>query len=183
LLPAPAARPRVGTDLRPAAFILAGVLVAAVQAVLVRWLGGGTVSLQLTVPCIVWLALEAANVEGVVSAAAIGWVMDVFAGTPYGLFTFLAVAAFLGSRAAGMAVDLRGKAGFAVLTGVSCLLLSLLAVALQRWAGDVEAAPSALLFPRMLLEALLTAVASPLVLVTMNRLGVLLGREEPELVP
>jgi rod shape-determining protein MreD len=168
---------------RPAAFVLAGLFVAAVQAVLLRWVGGGAVSLQLLVPCIVWLALEAENVEGVVSAAAIGCVIDAFAGGPSGLFTFLGVVLFLGSRAAGMAVDLRGKAGFAVLSGAGCLLLSVAAVLLQRWAGDPEAAPGALLVPRMILEALLTAAASPLVLVGMNRLGVLLGREEPELMP
>jgi rod shape-determining protein MreD len=168
---------------RPAAFVLTGLFVAAVQAVLLRWVGGGAVSLQLLVPCIVWLALEAENVEGVVSAAAIGCVMEAFAGAPSGLFTFLAVVLFLGSRAAGMAVDLRGKAGFAVLSGAGCFLLSLAAVLLQRWAGDAEAAPGVLLVPRMLLEALLTAAASPLVLLVMNRLGVLLGREEPELMP
>jgi rod shape-determining protein MreD len=66
---------------------------------------------------------------------------------------------------------------------VGCFLLALGAVLLQRSAGAPEAAPGALLLPRMLLEALLTAAASPLVLIGMNRLGVLLGREESELVP
>jgi rod shape-determining protein MreD len=169
--------------LRPLAFVLVGLVVATLQAVLLRSVGGGTVPLQLLVPCVAWLGLEAENVEGVTAAAGIGWVMDLFAGTPKGLFTFLAVVLFLGSRAAGMAVDLRGKAGFAVLTGVGCFLLSLGAVLLQRSAGAPEAAPGALLLPRMLLEALLTAAASPLVLIGMNRLGVLLGREESELVP
>jgi rod shape-determining protein MreD len=133
---------------RPVVFVLAGLLLAAVQAVLLRWVGGGTVTLQLLVPCLVWLGLEAENVEGVVSAAAIGGVMDVLAAAPGGLFTFLAVVLFLGSRAAGMAVDLRGKAGFAVLSAAGCLLLSVSAMLLQRWAGDAEAAPGSLLLPR-----------------------------------
>ena len=169
--------------MRPASVVLAGLLLAAVQAVLLRWLCGGAVTIQLLAPCIVWLALEAENVEGVVSAAAIGFAMDVFAATPGGLFTFLGVVLFLASRAAGMAVDLRGKAGFALLSGAGCLVLSVGAVLLQRWAGDAEAAPGSLLVPRLLVEALLTALAAPLVLLGMNRLGVLLGREEPELMP
>lgn len=169
--------------MRPLSFVLAGLLLATVQAVLLRWLGGGSIPLQLLVPCLAWLALEAENVEGVTAAAGVGWVMDLFAGTPRGLFTFLAVLVFLGSRAAGAAVDLRARLGFAVLSGAGCLALSLGAVLLQRWAGTPEAAPGALLLPRLLGEAVLTALVAPLVQMGMNRLDTLLGREEPGLVP
>lgn len=169
--------------MRPLVFVLAGLLLATLQAVLLRWVGGGAISLQLLAPCLAWLALEAENVEGVVAAAGIGWIMDLFAGTPAGLFTFLGVLAFLASRAAGVAVDLRGRAGFAALAGAGCLGLSVGAILLQRWAGAPEAAPGAGLLPRAILEAILTALASPLVLVGMNRLDGLLGREEPGIVP
>jgi rod shape-determining protein MreD len=168
---------------RALAFVGAGLLLATVQAVLLRRVGGGTLPLQLVVPCIAWLALEAENVEGLVAAAGTGWVLDAFAGTPTGLFTFLGVLAFLLCRGAGMAVDLRSRAGFAVLSGAACLGMAIGAVLLQRWAGVQEAAPGAGLLPRMLGEAVLTALASPLVLLGMNRLDGLLGREEPGLVP
>lgn len=169
--------------MRTLAFIGAGLLLATFQAVLLRRLGGGVVPLQLLVPCVAWLALEAENVEGVLAAAGNGWVMDLFAGTPTGLFTFMAVLLFLGCRAAGLAVDLRGRAGFAVLSGVGALALSTGAMLLQRWAGVAEATPGAGLIPRMLGEAVLTALASPLILVGLDRLNALLGREEPGLVP
>jgi hypothetical protein len=168
---------------RPLAFVLAGLLLAVVQAVLLRWAGGGRIPLQLLVPCIVWLALEAENVEGVTAAAGIGWVLDLFAGTPKGLFAFAGVLLFLGARAAGIAVDLRGRIGFALLTGLGCLALSLGAMLLQRWAGAPEAAPGALLVPRVFGEAVLTALAAPLVQLAMHRIDALLGREEPGLVP
>jgi hypothetical protein len=168
---------------RPVVFIIAGLLFGAVQAVLLRWAGGGTVPLQLLVPCIVWLALEAGNVEGVTAAAGIGYAMDLLGGTPAGLFTFMGVVLFLGARVAGMGVDLRGRAGFAILTGLGCLAVSLGAMLLQRWAGAPEAAPGASLLLRALVEALLTAAASPLVWLGMTRLDALLGREEPGLMP
>jgi rod shape-determining protein MreD len=168
---------------RPAAYALVGLLLAAVQAAALRWVGGGTIPVQLLVPVVAWLALEAEHVEGVVAAAAVGWEMDLFAGTPDGLFTFLAVAFFLLGRAAGAAVDLRGRAGLAVLSGLGCLAISLGAVWLQRWAGAAEAAPGALLLPRILGEAALTGLAGPLVGLGLTRLDTLLGREEPGLVP
>lgn len=172
--------------MRPVAFVLAGLVVGATQAVLLRWVGGGTVPLQLLVPCIVWLAIEAGTTEGVTAAAGIGYAMDLFAGTTAGIFTFMGVVLFLGARATGMGVDLRGRAGrpgFVVLTGGGCLVVSLGAMLLQRWAGLPEAAPGATLVLRAIVEALLTAAASPLVWIGMTRLDALLGRQEPGIVP
>jgi hypothetical protein len=168
---------------RPLVFVLAGLLLAAVQSALLRWVGGGAVPLQLLVPCIAWLALEATGVEGVLAAAGIGWGMDLFAATPHGLFGFLAVLLFLVARGGAIAVDVRGRAGFAVLSGAGCLLVSFGAILLQRWAGTPEAAPRGLLVPRILAEAFLTAAAAPLVRMGMDRLAGLLGREEPGLIP
>lgn len=169
--------------MRTLAFVGVGLLLAAVQAVLLRRLGGGSVPLQLLAPCLAWLALEAENVEGIVAAAGIGWVLDAFAGTPTGLFVFLGVFTFLVGRGAGMAVDLRGRAGFAVLAAAACLLLSVGAVLLQRWAGAGEAAPGGALVGRMIGEAVLTGLLSPLVLLVLTRVDGLLGREEPGIVP
>jgi len=169
--------------LRPLAFIAAGLLLGALQSVLLRWVGGGTVPLQLLVPCIAWLALEAENVEGVTAAAGIGYAMDLFGGTPAGLFTFMGVVLYLGARATGIAVDLRGRLGFAVLTGAGCLAGSFGAMLIQRWAGVPEAPPGASLIPRAIVEAILTAAAAPVVWLGLSRLDALLGHEEPGLVP
>jgi hypothetical protein len=168
---------------RPLAFAAAGLALGAVQAVLLRWIGGGAVPLQLLVPCIAWLALEAESVEGVLASAGIGFAMDLFAGGGDGIYVFAGVLAFLCARALGIAVDLRARVGFAVLTGAACLLVSLGTLLLQRWAGAPEASPGAALLPRALGEAFLTAAASPLVWMGMKRLGAALGREEQGLVP
>ena len=127
--------------MRPLVFVLVGMVLATAQAVLLHRLAGGFVPLQLLAPCIAWLALEAENVEGLLAAAGSGFVLDAFAGTPPGLFTFLGVFAFLLCRAASMAVDLRGRVGFGVLSGVACSAISVGAVLLQRWAGVAEASP------------------------------------------
>lgn len=169
--------------MRVLGFFLAGLLLAAIQAVLLRWVGGGRLPLQLLVPCIAWLGLKAGNVEGIAAAAGIGYLMDLFSGTPAGLFTFLGVVLYLFSRAAGLAVDLQERSGFAVLCGAGSLVVAFGAVALQRGFGAPDAEPGLLLLPRILAEAALAALASPLVHVAMTRLDGLLGREEPGLLP
>src|SRR5919108_1102571 len=104
--------------MRPfSAFVFALVL-ASVQAALLRWVGGGAVSLALALPVVVYLGLHAGNVDGAVGAAAVGYVIDLMAGGPKGLMTFLAVALFLFSRLAGAALAVQGLARFAGLSWV-----------------------------------------------------------------
>jgi rod shape-determining protein MreD len=79
-------------------------------------------------------------------------------------------------------VDVRGRASFAALTGVGALALSLGAMLLTRLTSAPEAAPGLGLVARALLEAFLTALASPIVLAGMRRLDGLFHREEPGLL-
>jgi len=167
---------------RPLAYAGLSLLLAALQAALLRHLGGGAFSLCLLAPLLVHLGLTAGNVDGAVGAAAVGYVLDLTCGTPKGLMTFLAVAAFLGARVLGAAVDVRGWLGFSLLSALSALGLSLGAVALQRVAAPPEAQPDWALAPRLLLEALLSGLAAPLVLLALRRLDGLLGAEEPDLI-
>ncbi len=108
--------------------------------------------------------------------------MDLMSGSPKGLLTFLSVALFLGVRATSAAVDVRSRSGFAALSGVGALFLSLGALLLTRYVAPAEGAPGATLVPRMLAEAVLTAAFSPLVLAGLRRIDGLFHREEPGLL-
>src|ERR671937_2036856 len=112
-------------------FALALVL-ASMQAALLRWFGGGSVSVALALPVVVYLGLHAGNVDGALGAAAVGYVVDLMSGGPKGLMTFLAVALFLFSRLAGAALAVQGRAGFAVLTGVGTFLFGVAALLFTR---------------------------------------------------
>jgi rod shape-determining protein MreD len=167
---------------KPVAHILFALLLAALQAAILRWVGGGAYSVSLLAACVVYLGLQAGNVDGSVAAAGIGYVLDLVTGAPKGLMTFLAVLTFVMVRGVGAAVDVRGRAAFAALSGVAALWMSLGAMLLTRYTAPPEAAPSSVLVPRMLLEAFVTALLAPLVLAGMRRIDGLFHREEPGLL-
>jgi rod shape-determining protein MreD len=121
-------------------------------------------------------------VDGAVAAAGIGYVMDLACATPKGLMTFLAVALFLVVRAVSAAVDLRGRAGFALLSGLGALFLSVGGAILLRNTSAPEAAPGWGLAGRILVEAILTAALAPVVALGLRRLDTLFHREEPGLL-
>jgi rod shape-determining protein MreD len=167
---------------KPVAHVLFALAVSGVQAALLRWIGGGWFSLALPAACVVYVALHGGNVDGSISAAGVGYVMDLMSGSPKGLMTFLAVALFLAVRATSSAVDVRSRSGFAALSGAGALFMSAGAFLLTRYVAPAESAPGATLVPRMLAEATLTAVLSPLLLAGLRRVDGLFHREEPGLL-
>jgi hypothetical protein len=167
---------------KPLAHVVFAIFLAGLQAALLRWAGGGAFSMALLAACVVYLGLHGGDVDGSVGAAGVGYVMDLVLGTPKGLMTFLAVAVFLGARAAGASVDVRGRAGFAALSGLASLALSFGALLLTHYTSTPEAAPGATLLPRMLLEAVMTAALSPVVLAGMRKIDGMFHREEPGLL-
>ena len=78
--------------------LLFAVFVTAVQAAVLQHFGGGSWPVALAVPCVVFLALHAGNIDGPLGAAAIGWFMDLWAGGHRGQLTFLAVLLFVAGR-------------------------------------------------------------------------------------
>jgi rod shape-determining protein MreD len=164
------------------AHVLAALLLAALQAALLRWLGGGAFSLALLAACVVYLGLHEGNVDGSVAAAGTGYLLDLVTGSPKGLHTFLCVLLFVAVRAVAAAVDVRGRSAFALLSGLGALVISLGALVLTRYTSPPELAPGAILLPRMLVEAVATAAASPLVLALLGKLDSLFEREEPGLL-
>ncbi len=154
------------------------LLTVAVQAALLRFFGGGAVSVSLPLAIVVYLGLHAGNEDGAVGAAAVGYVLDLMAGGPKGLMTFLAVALFLASRLAAAGLAVQGKGGFAILTGAGTFLYGAAALLLVRAVTPEESAPTLALTGRLAMDALLTGLFSPLVLLVMRRLEWLAPREE-----
>jgi rod shape-determining protein MreD len=167
---------------KPLAHVLFALLVAAAQAALLRWVGGGWFSLSLLAGCVVYLSLHGGNVDGCVGAAGIGYVLDLMTGSPKGLMSFLAVLLFVVMRYVSTAVDVRGRGPFALLSGAGALFMSVGALVLTRMTSAPEAAPGIVLVPRMLLEAVLTGALSPVLLVGLRRIDALFHREEPGLL-
>ncbi|HET7825723.1 MAG TPA: hypothetical protein VFK90_10335 [Anaeromyxobacter sp.] len=168
--------------MKPLAHVLLALALAAVQAALGRWFGGGAFPVALLAACVVYLGLHGGNVDGSVGAAGVGYVMDLMAGTPKGLMTFLAVLLFVATRAVSAAVDVRGRGSFALLSGVGAIFLSVGALLLTRATVPAEAAPGHILVPRMLLEGFLTGALSPLVFAGLRRVDGMFHREEPGLL-
>ncbi|BDG01758.1 hypothetical protein [Anaeromyxobacter oryzae] len=168
--------------MKPLAHVIFALLLAGLQAAILRWAGGGAFSMSLLAACVVYLGLHGGNVDGSVGAAGVGYVLDLMTGSPKGLMTFLAVLVFVIVRAVAASVDVRSRAGFAALSGLGALVFSLGAMLLLGYTAAPEAAPGATLVGRMILEALLTAAASPLVLAGMRRVDTLFHREEPGLL-
>jgi rod shape-determining protein MreD len=167
---------------KPLAHVVFALLLAALQAALLRWAGGGSWPLALLAACIVYSGLHAGNVDGSIASFGVGYVLDVMLGTPKGLMTFLAVVVFLLVRAISAAVDLRSRAAFGLLSGAGAFFLSLGALLLVRQTAAAESGPGVNLLPRMLLEALLTGLLAPALLVPLRRIDALFHREEPGLL-
>lgn len=151
------------------------VALSGAQAALSRHLGGLPMALPLTL--VVWAALEARLLEGVAVAVLVGYVLDLFAGGPRGLLTFLAVAAYLTSRLARTSLSVRGALGFAGLTGAAVTLVGVGALVLTRLTAAPGAAPALGLVWRTFLEAFATAVAALALHPLLLRLEGLLDRE------
>jgi len=158
------------------------LVLAALQASFLRYVGGGAFSVALLVPVVVYLGFHAPVVEGALGAALAGWVLDVMAAGPAGLLTFLCMVLFLGSRLAGASLDIHGKGGFAAASGVGTFCVGVGALLLTRYVSPVESAPGARVLLRVLVESIVTVPASLLVLAAMRRIDALFEREEPGLL-
>jgi rod shape-determining protein MreD len=168
--------------MRPVAAFLVSLALASVQAAILRFAGGGGLSLALALPVVVYLGLFAGNVDGAVGAAGVGYVIDLMSGGPKGLMTFLAVALFLFSRLIGAALAVQGRIGFAVLTGIGTFLYGAVALLFLGAVSPAESAPGFGLTGRLLAESLATAALSPLVFEVMRRVDGLFVREESGLL-
>jgi len=158
---------------RNALFLSTGLLLLVIQGNLHRLLGHipiAGIMPNLILPLIVFMGVhEYSVVRGATLAFALGYALDMFAGAPVGLFTFITVAIFVLSRAAGVRLaaqtiltQLALAFGFALFESITVLML----VAIF---GRDPHSPRALL-SLVVPHAAATAIVSPLVFRIAERL-------------
>jgi len=158
---------------RNALFLSTGILLLIIQGNLHRLLGHipiAGIMPNLILPLVVFMGVhEYSVVRGATLAFALGYALDMFAGAPVGLFTFITVAIFVLSRAAGVRLaaqtiltQLALAFGFALFESITVLML----VAIF---GRDPHSPRALL-SLVLPHAAATAIVSPLVFRIAERL-------------
>jgi rod shape-determining protein MreD len=158
---------------RNALFFGIGLLLLVIQGNLHRVLGHvpiAGITPNLILPLIVFMGVhEYSVVRGAWLAFVLGYALDMFAGAPVGLFTFITVSIFVLSRAAGVRLaaqtiltQLALAFGFALFESVTVLML----VAIF---GKDPHSPRALL-SLVVPHAAATAVVSPLVFRLAERL-------------
>ena len=159
--------------MRNTAFLALGVALLVVQSNLFRVIGrlhvaGATPSLLL--PLVVFMGVhEYSMARGAALAFTLGYLLDVFSAAPVGLFTFITVATFIVSRAAGVrlaAQTLFTKIALALVFG---LVQGILIVVLTAIFGNDPARPRALAL-LVAPHAVSTALFAPFVFSLAERL-------------
>ncbi|MEJ7730481.1 MAG: hypothetical protein WKG00_14825 [Polyangiaceae bacterium] len=152
--------------MRNTAFLAIGIGLLIVQSNLFRIIGrihvaGITPSLLL--PLIVFMGVhEYSMARGAALAFLLGYLLDLFAAAPVGLFTFITVATFVVARAAGVRLSAQTILTKVALAFVFALLEGVLIVILTAIFGGDAARPRALAL-LVAPHALTTAALAPLV--------------------
>ncbi|MBK8251458.1 MAG: hypothetical protein IPK82_02170 [Polyangiaceae bacterium] len=152
--------------MRNSAFLALGIGLLIIQSNLFRLVGplhipGATPSLLL--PLVVFMGVHEYSIgRGAALAFLLGYLIDVFAAAPVGLFTFITVATFVVSRGAGVRLaaqtfltKLALAFGFGLVEGVLIVVLTVIF-------GNDPARPRALAY-LVLPHAISTAIFAPLV--------------------
>lgn len=152
--------------MRNTAFLATGVALLIVQSNLFRIIGGlhaPGVTPSLLVPLIVFMGVHEYSIaRGAALAFTLGYLLDVFASAPNGLFTFITVATFMVSRAAGVRLAAQTLITKLALAFVFALVQGVLIVILTAIFGADPARPRALAL-LVLPHALSTAICAPLI--------------------
>ncbi len=152
--------------MRNTAFLAFGLMLIIVQSNLFRIVGhfdlaGATPSLVL--PLVVFMGVhEYSLARGAALAFALGYLLDVFASAPIGLYTFTSVLIFVASRVAGVRLAAQTLLTKVALAFAFSILEGLLIVILTAIFGGDARRPQALaqLVP---VHAAATAIIAPLV--------------------
>ena len=152
--------------MRNTAFLALGIALLVIQSNLFRVVGrlhiaGATPSLLL--PLVVFMGVHEYSVaRGAALSFTLGFFLDVFAAAPLGLFTFITVATFVVSRAAGVRLAAQTLVTKVALALVFALVQGILIVVLTAIFGNDPARPRAL---ALLVApfAVATAICAPFV--------------------
>jgi rod shape-determining protein MreD len=159
--------------MRNTAFLALGLALLVLQSNLFRLIGrlhvpGATPSLLL--PLVVFMGVHEYSIaRGAALAFTLGYLLDIFAAAPVGLFTFITVATFIVSRAAGVrlaAQTLLTKVALALVFG---LVQGVLIVILTAIFGNDPARPRALAL-LVLPHAVSTAFCAPFIFSVAERI-------------
>jgi rod shape-determining protein MreD len=152
--------------MRNTAFLAVGVVLLIIQSNLFRLIGplhipGATPSLLL--PLVVFMGVHEYSIaRGAALAFLLGYLLDSFAGAPMGLFTFITVATFVVSRAAGVRLAAQTLLTKVALAFVFGLVEGVLIVVLTAIFGVDAARPRALAL-LVAPHAVSTALFAPIV--------------------
>jgi rod shape-determining protein MreD len=162
--------------MRNTAFLALGAALLVIQSnlfrvieLLERWMSISGLTPSLLLPLVVFMGVhEYSMARGAALSFTLGYLLDVFAGAPVGLFTFITVATFVVARAAGVrlaAQTLITKIGLAL---VFALVQRILIIVLTAIFGNDPARPLALA-KLIAPHAIATAVCAPFVFALAER--------------
>ena len=152
--------------MRNTAFLAIGVVLLIVQSNLFRLIGrlhipGATPSLLL--PLVVFMGVHEYSIaRGAALSFLLGYLLDSFSGSPQGLFTFITVATFVVSRAAGVRLAAQTLLTKIALAFVFGLVEGVLVVVLTAIFGG-DAARSRALAMLVAPHAIATAACAPFI--------------------
>lgn len=158
--------------MRNTAFLVLGVLLLVLQSNMFRLLDLLPVSVatpSLLLPLVLFMGVHEYSVgRGAALAFLLGYLLDVFAAAPVGLFTFLSVVTFVVARAAGVRLAAQTILTKIALAFAFALVEGVLVVVLTAIFGGEVARPRALavLVPEY---AVATAATAPLVMALAER--------------
>ncbi len=109
---------------------LFGLLLLALESVLVHRFGLSLVRIDVTLSLVVFLALRSTLLRGAAVSFVLGYFVDVLTGRPTWLYPFLAVLLFMAMRAAAPYVDRRSRWMFSALVAAGTVGSGLIALML-----------------------------------------------------
>jgi rod shape-determining protein MreD len=152
--------------MRNTAFLAVGVLLLIVQSNffrLIGWLQIHVATPSLLLPLVVFMGVHEYSIaRGAALAFLLGYLLDLSAPAPVGLFTFITVATFVVSRAAGVKLAAQTLLTKIALAFVFALLEDVLIIVLTAIFGGDPARPRALAV-FVAPHAIATALFAPLV--------------------
>ncbi len=152
--------------MRNSAFLALGVALLVLQSSLFRvvsFIDVPGITPSLLLPLIVFMGVHEYSISrGAALAFLLGYLLDVFAGAPVGLFTFITVATFVTSRAAGVRLSAQTLVTKIALAFAFALVQGVLIVVLTAIFGGDPSRPralAALVAP----HAISTALIAPII--------------------
>lgn len=161
-------------------FLLA-IVCLSVEEVVVHYLGLPLVRIDVTVAIVVFLALRANLLEGVISSFTVGYLLDLMSSRPVGLYTFLAVLTFLLARFADAILEVRSRASF-VLFAMAADLGHGLVARLLEFVASKHSGEGSTSWMGLPLEAVLTGGAAVLLYPLLKRVTPGSDHAEPGLL-